>query len=97
MKGDYQTAAMWIRKSGVLDNPAYHIIAAAVYAEQGFAADAAVERDWLMTHASSMIAEIRNWPVLRNARPMDRERFIASLRKAGLPVGPGPRDDTALN
>ena len=32
--GDYKTAPMWIKKAGVVENPAYHLIAAAVLAAE---------------------------------------------------------------
>ena len=35
IRGEYETAAMWIKKAGVVENPGYHLIAAAVYAEAG--------------------------------------------------------------
>lgn len=87
-RDDYQTAVMWIGKSGATENPAYHLIAAAVLAEAGLAEEAAAERNWLMANAPGFVGDIWTWTVLRYARAEDRERFIGSLRKAGLPIPP---------
>ena len=67
----------------MVENPAYHLIAAAVLAESGLAEDAAQEKDWLMAHARDLVDNIGTWTALRYARPEDRERFMGSLRKAG--------------
>lgn len=93
-RNDYKSATMWIKKSGAIENPAYHLIAAAVLTEAGHAKEAAAERDWLMANARSLVESIWNWTVVRYARPEDRERFVGSLRKAGLPIPPPP---TATN
>jgi TolB-like protein len=97
IRGDYKTAAMWIEKAGVIENPGYHLIAAAVLAEAGAADKASRERDWLIAHAPGLVADIWNWTVLRYARPEDRDRFVESLRKAGLPIGARPDGKAALN
>lgn len=89
-RDDYKTAVMWIGKSGAIENPAYHLIAAAVLAEAGRADEAAAERDWLMTSARGFVEDIWTWTVLRYARAEDRERFVGSLRKSGLPIPPPP-------
>ncbi|WP_097142473.1 hypothetical protein [Rhizobium subbaraonis] len=89
-RGDYKTAIMWIGKSGAIENPAYHLIAAAVLAEAGRAEEAAAERDWLMAHARGFVEDIWAWTALRYARAEDRERFVGSLRKSGLPIPPRP-------
>lgn len=85
-RGDYKTAIMWIGKSGAIENPAYHLIAAAVLAEAGRAEEAAAERDWLVANARGFVEDIWAWTALRYARAEDRERFVGSLRKAGLPI-----------
>lgn len=90
-RGDHKAAVMWIGKSGAIENPAYHLIAAAVLAEAGRADEAAAERDWLMANARGFVENIWTWTVLRYARAEDRERFIGGLRKAGLPIPPRPR------
>ncbi len=90
-RNDYKTAAMWIGKSGAIDNPAYHLIAAAVLAEADPTGKAAEwERDWLMANARGLVENIWTWTALRYARTEDRERFVGSLRKAGLPIPTRP-------
>jgi TolB-like protein/Tfp pilus assembly protein PilF len=85
---DYDTAASLVRKAAMKDNPAYHLVAAAIFAEAGRKADAAAAISWLMTNAPGFAAGARSWAGLANVRPEDRNRFLASLRKAGLPVSP---------
>jgi TolB-like protein len=85
---DYEAAKMWVRRAAVMDNPAYHLIAAAVFAEGDEPQEAAAERQWLLGHAPEFVANVRAWVGLRNVMPADRERFLASLRKAGLQVSP---------
>lgn len=83
---DYAAATMWIRRAAVVDNPAYHLIAAAVFAEAGHPADAELERKWLTAHAPKFVANVRSWVGLRNVPAADRDRFLESLRKAGIEV-----------
>lgn len=85
---DYAAATMWIRRAAVVDNPAYHLIAAAVFAEAGHPVDAEVERKWLTAHAPKFVANVRSWVGLRNVSATDRDRFLQSLRKAGIEVPP---------
>jgi len=88
VRKDYKEAATLIRKAAVMDNPAYHLVAAAIFAEAGLADDAATQRQWLMTHAPEFAKNVRSWAGLRNVQPADRERFLASLRKAEFPIPP---------
>lgn len=83
---DYGTAKMWVKRAAVMDNPAYHLIAAAIFAEGDEPDEAAAERKWLMIHAPEFVANVRAWVGLRNVPPGDRERFLESLRKAGIAV-----------
>lgn len=85
---DYEAAKGWIRQAAVVANPAYHLIAAAVFAEGGEPEEAEQERQWLIAHAPKFIADVRAWVALRNVPPDDRERFLNSLRKAGLTIPP---------
>lgn len=85
---DYPAAKMWVRRAAVMDNPAYHLIAAAIFAEGGEPVQAEAERRWLMADAPEFVANVRGWVGLRNVPPADRERFLESLRKAGLTVRP---------
>jgi TolB-like protein len=88
IRQDYKAAAVLVRKAAVMDSPAYHLIAAGIFAEGGLAEEAAAERRWLMTRAPDFVTNVRSWPGLKNVQPEDRDRFLASLRKAGLPVAP---------
>ncbi|WP_336798903.1 hypothetical protein [Kaistia sp. MMO-174] len=81
---DYAAATMWIRRAAVVDNPAYHLIAAAVFAEAAYPVDAEAERKWLMAHAPEFVTNVRTWVGLRNVPEVDRNRFLTSLSKAGL-------------
>ncbi|WP_413991950.1 hypothetical protein ACMDCR_07600 [Labrys okinawensis] len=88
VRKDYKEAATLVRKAAVMDNPAYHLIAAAIFAEAGLADEAATQRRWLMTHAPEFATNVRSWAGLKNVQPADRDRFLASLRKAELPIPP---------
>lgn len=82
--GDYQQAAMWIRKTAVPRNPLYHLIAAGIFAEGGFGAEADREREWLEENAPALVENLR-WEVAsRLARSEDAKLFVNSLTKAGL-------------
>jgi TolB-like protein len=82
--GDMQQAVMWIRKASVTGNALYHLIAAAIFVEAGYAQDAADERDWIMKHEPGLVANMRYETLMRFGQPKDAERFLASLRKAGI-------------
>ena len=84
--GDYDRAMMWLKKANLPNNPIFHLNAAAIFGESGRSAEAAQERDWLMQHAPSLLANVRSELAMRIARPQDIERLIESLRKAGLPI-----------
>lgn len=85
-RGDYQQASMWIRKTTARDNPNYHLIAAAIYGEGGYSADAEREREWISTNIPGLVPNLRKEAAARFARPEDVEKFVASLRKAGLDI-----------
>nr|WP_274709305.1 hypothetical protein [Nitratireductor luteus] len=84
--GDLQQAAMWIRKANVPSNALYHLIAAAIFAEGGYAADAERERVWLMEHVPALVTNVRHEALLRFGRSEDAEIFLGSLRKVGLGI-----------
>jgi TolB-like protein/Tfp pilus assembly protein PilF len=88
--GDYDQAIMWLKKANLPNDPIFHLNAAAIFGESGRSAEAAQERDWLMQHAPSLLANIRPELAMRIARPQDIERLIESLRKAGLSI---PNDE----
>jgi hypothetical protein len=84
--GDLAEAAVWIRNTGVPDNPIYHLIGAVVFGEAGDAASAAAERAWLNSHAPGFVANPRAVIAGRVLHPADVERLLASLRKAGFHI-----------
>lgn len=83
-RGDYQQAAMWIRKANVPSNALYHVIAAAVFAEGGLKAEAEHERAWLVEHEPDLVSNLAEETSFRFARSEDVEMFLGSLKKAGL-------------
>ncbi len=85
--GDYERAAALIRRTPAMNNPTYHAMAAAFFAEAGYIEDAARERAWLEAHAPALIENARQEVSLRLLREQDAEFFLASLKKAGLDIG----------
>jgi TolB-like protein len=85
MRGDYRSASIWIRKTKAPANFGFHLIAAVIFAEAGEPADAEAERRWLMENAASVAKNARTWIASRVAQSQDVDRFVASLKKAGLP------------
>jgi TolB-like protein len=83
---DYAQAAMWIKKTAAPENPNYHLIAAEIFGEGGFTGDAERERDWLLKNAPDLVTNVRSELAMRIGRTEDVDRFIASLRKAGLTI-----------
>ncbi|PWK66443.1 hypothetical protein [Aminobacter sp. AP02] len=83
-RGDYQQAAMWIRKANVPENALYQVMAAAVFAEGGLKADAERSRAWLVEHEPDLVKNIPEEVALRFGRPEDVDLFLESLKKAGL-------------
>lgn len=84
--GDYQQAAMWINKTTVPTSPLYHLIAAAIFGEGGYLADAERERAWLEKNEPTLLKNVRQETMARLARREDAEFFLASLRKAGFEI-----------
>lgn len=89
IEADYARAVTWLKKTGMPDNPNYHLIAAAVFAENGDTAAAAAEAAWLRRNAPDVAANPEVVVTKRIARQEDVERMLASLRKAGLSGTPG--------
>jgi TolB-like protein len=85
MRGDYRSASMWIRKTKAPANFGYHIIAAVIFAEEGREDDAEIERQWLMQNARDVVQNARSWIASRVVQTRDIDRFVASLKKVGLP------------
>lgn len=83
-RGDHPAAVMWIRKTTAPANALWHLIAAAVFAEAGFAADARRERIWLEKNAPGLVSNLRQEVALRVARANDVDFILVSLKKAGF-------------
>jgi adenylate cyclase len=84
--GDPDDAVMWIRKTTAPANPNYHVIAAAIYAKAGLEDEASRERDWIVANAPKLVRNMRQELAIRFADPGNRDDFITSLKKAGLPI-----------
>ncbi|WP_246248935.1 hypothetical protein [Chelativorans alearense] len=82
--GDIQQAVMWIKKANVPGNALYRLIAAAIFAEGGFVADAERERAWLVEHEPGLVTNVRKETLLRFGHSEDAKIFLDSLKKAGL-------------
>ncbi|MGO4835985.1 tetratricopeptide repeat protein, partial [Rhizobiaceae sp. 2RAB30] len=83
-QGDYQQAAMWIRKANTPSNALYQVVAAAVFAEGDFKAEAERSRSWLVEHEPELVRNLPQEVSLRFARSQDIEFMLGSLKKAGL-------------
>lgn len=81
---DFQQASIWIKKANIPTNALYHVIAAAIFAEAGSKADAERQRVWLMENGPALVNNVRKEASLRFGRSEDVERFLASLKRAGL-------------
>ncbi|HWK67495.1 MAG TPA: hypothetical protein VNS34_21415, partial [Rhizobiaceae bacterium] len=68
-------------------NALYHVLAAAIFAEEGGSkADVERERAWLLEQQPALVANIRQEALWRFGSAADAELVLASLRKAGLEV-----------
>ncbi|MGV4793684.1 hypothetical protein [Rhizobium sp. F40D2] len=86
MKGDIEAAEQWSRLSDLDFNPMRHLALLSILGAAGKIDEARLERDWLQTHAPSLMTNIRQEISLRLQRSEDQERFFAGLRAAGVPV-----------
>lgn len=85
-QGDYPRAAMWIKKTTIPSNANYHAIAAAIFGEGGYKADAERERAWLEKNAPGLVKNAQEEVSMRFAHAEDIEFFLGSLKKAGLDI-----------
>jgi hypothetical protein len=69
------------------DNPNFHIVAAATFAEAGMLQEDKYEADWLSQNEADLVRSMRAELSARLGSPGDLDRMMSSLRKAGLPVG----------
>lgn len=84
--GDYDEAAARIKRSPAMNNPTYHAMAAAFFAEGGYMEDAARERAWLEANIPGFIKNVRQEVSMRLLRKQDVDFFLGSLKKAGLDI-----------
>lgn len=84
--GNYHEAATRIKRSPAVNNPTYHAMAAAFFAEGGYMEDAARERVWLEANAPGLIKNARQEVAMRLLRKQDVDFFLGSLKKAGLDI-----------
>jgi TolB-like protein len=83
---DYITAERWARSADVRFNPIYHVILTAILGQLGKTEEARIERQWLETHASTFLENIRNEVAVRLLRREDQLHFIEGLKQAGLSI-----------
>jgi TolB-like protein len=83
-RNDPEQAAIVIRDADASENPVYHVIAAALMAEAGETDEAKQHVAWLEKEVPEQLSRFIPAIAQRLARPEDRQRFIGSLRKAGL-------------
>lgn len=84
--GDVPGAATLVAQADAQENPAYHVIAAAILAEAGEFDAAARHREWLQQNASPQYNRLLVELPQRLVRPVDSQKFIEALRKAGFTV-----------
>jgi tetratricopeptide (TPR) repeat protein len=84
--GNYEKAATLIKRSPAMNNPTYHAMAAAFFAEGGYMEDAARERAWLEANIPGFIKNAREEVAMRLLRQQDVDFFLGSLKKAGLDI-----------
>jgi TolB-like protein len=83
-KNDLTQAAIFIRDADASDNPAYHVIATSILTAAGETSEAHEHVAWLQRNVKDDLPRFVPDVAQRLARPEDRQRFIAPLRKAGL-------------
>jgi adenylate cyclase len=90
MQGNYAKAAFEIRQANIQKFPLFHIVAAVIYAERGMTDEAKRESQEFALMGSDYLVNLTEELKTRLARPEDRERILAGLRKAGLEPVSGP-------
>ncbi|MGR9245945.1 adenylate cyclase [Rhizobium leguminosarum] len=86
MLNDGKTAVAEIRQADLQKFPLFHLIAAVIYAENGFEAEARREGAKFVEMRPDFLPNLAAELQSRNVRPVDQERFSAAIRKAGLPI-----------
>ena len=93
---DLAGAVTFIRDADANDNPAYHVIATAILAEAGETAEAKQHVAGSTKTVPEQLHRFIPSVAQRLARPEDQQRFIASLRKAGLTPGADLQPPSAM-
>lgn len=83
-QNDLPTAAKLVAQAGADENPAYHLVAAAILAEAGENDAALVHRQWLEQNTPRQLPELLADLPQRLVQPPDQQRFRDALRKAGF-------------
>lgn len=85
-QGDTAGAASLIMQVDAEENPAFHVVAAAILAEAGNTGEATRHRDWLQSNMPRQMDQLLVDLPQRLARPADQAKFVNALRKAGFTV-----------
>lgn len=88
MEGDIEEAEKWSRRSDLDNNPMHRLVLLSILGAAGKTDEAMLEKDWLNTHAPTLMTNIRQEVSLRLQRPEDQERFLNGLRASGLVISP---------
>ncbi len=86
MLQDVATAVREITKADMQKFPLFHAVAAVIYAEAGMTEQARREGEIFLRMRPDFLPNIDAELAMRNVQPHDRDRLMAGLRKAGLPL-----------
>ncbi|MCV9966890.1 adenylate cyclase [Pararhizobium sp. BT-229] len=86
MLGDHQRAVREIRQADLQKFPIFHLVAAMIFAEAGMEADARRAGELFVRMRPAFMPNVVEEMKQRNMRPDDQARFLAAMRKAGMPV-----------
>ncbi len=92
MLQDNDTALAEIRQANLQKFPLFHLVAAVIYAERGMMEDAKREGATFVEMRPEFLANLSAELKIRNIPPVDQDRMIAGIRKAGFPI---PADSAA--
>jgi adenylate cyclase len=84
MLHDNATAVQEITKADMQKFPLYHAVAAIIFAEAGMTDDARHHGEIFVRMRPDFLRNVVAELDIRNVRPVDRDRLIAGLRKAGM-------------
>lgn len=86
MLEDDETAVTEIRQASLDALPLFHLLAAAIYAQNDMMAEARHEGQEFLSKHPTFLPNIDDELEKRNIRGKDRARMLADIRKAGLPL-----------